>query len=276
VRPLSSGDISAAMALVAQATWNQTPQDWVRFLSASPDACFAAVAGERVIGTVATIPYGEDVAWIGMVIVDREHRRAGIARALMAQAIDRLDRMRIRCVKLDATPAGRLVYEATGFAAEIEIERWELVRSTAAASGSPAETTSLDAVWGRDAELFGADRRALLQSLSEEASEFAFVIADGSSVAGYSFGRHGRVADHLGPWAADDERTAAKLLDRFLSASSRSRLVVDCVVTNPWAKPLLQDRGFQCVRPLTRMYRGANLARLETQVMGAIVGPEFG
>jgi GNAT superfamily N-acetyltransferase len=50
---------------------------------------------------------GEDLAWIGMMLVAQEHRGRGVGKQLMRTALDHCGRSGIAEVKLDATPAGR-------------------------------------------------------------------------------------------------------------------------------------------------------------------------
>lgn len=53
-------------------------------------------------------------------------------------------------------------------------------------------------------------------------------------------------------------------------------IVVDCLKSNTMARSLLQSFGFTYSRPLTRMYRGANLHPGRAERLCAILGPEFG
>src|SRR2546421_12274243 len=87
IRRLSKSDIPAAMNLKELAGWNQSARDWQRLLEAEPGGCFAACQGDRVVATTTTTTYGKTLAWIGMVLVDREYRRLGIATSLMCQAL---------------------------------------------------------------------------------------------------------------------------------------------------------------------------------------------
>jgi len=82
-RLLFESDIPSAMRLKEAAGWNQTEADWRRLLSLQPEGCFAAVRDGRLVGTTTVTIYGE-LAWIGMVLVDREYRRQGIASGLMS------------------------------------------------------------------------------------------------------------------------------------------------------------------------------------------------
>jgi hypothetical protein len=115
-----------------------------------------------------------------------------------------------------------------------------------------------------------------LRSLLEEAPDFALAERKETEVIGYTFGRRGSLADHLGPWMARNEDVAAMLLDEFLRRSGREPVFVDCVRGNPWAVPLVKALGFQFSRPLTRMFRGTDGHAGRPELLCAVLGPEFG
>jgi GNAT superfamily N-acetyltransferase len=304
-------DIPEAMRLKDLAGWNQTAADWERFLSAGPDGCFVAKCDGCVVGTSTTIIYEDRFAWIGMVLVEQQFRGQGIGTALLERAIQYLDSRNILCMKLDATPQGRVLYEKLGFVSEYDIERWMLKRQLERESrtgilpvnggdrqdaGPTADVGPLprgcslpetehrnvsahvEEVLRLDREIFGADRSRLLRSLTETAPGFTFVARGGVGVGieGYTFGRRGSLADHLGPWMARTEEVAAMLLDEFLRRSGRELVFVDCFRENPWALPLVKARGFEFSRPLTRMFRGTNEHPGMAKLLCAALGPEFG
>jgi GNAT superfamily N-acetyltransferase len=268
-------DIPEAMRLKDLAGWNQTAADWERFLSAEPEGCFVVEREGRVVGTSTTIVYEGRFAWIGMVLVEQQFRGQGIGTALLERAIHYLDSQNIPCMKLDATPQGRVLYEKLGFVSEYDIERWMLKREPREmiATKSPME---IDDVLRLDREIFGADRSRLLRSLTEAAPDFTLMARSGEEIAGYTFGRTGSIADHLGPWMARDEDVAAALLDEFLTRSGRELVFVDCMLENPWALSLVKTRGFEFSRPLTRMFRGKNNYPGQPELLCAALGPEFG
>src|SRR5580700_5524666 len=115
IRVMTRADIPDGMRLKDLAGWNQTAEDWVRFLQASPSGCFVAEWEGHVVGTVTTIVYGDRFAWIGMVLVNPDLRGKGIGTALLERAIDHLDASGVPCLKLDATPQGQPIYERLGF-----------------------------------------------------------------------------------------------------------------------------------------------------------------
>src|SRR5882762_9850694 len=163
IQLLAETDIAAAMRLTELERWNQTERDWRRLLKLEPDGCFAAWLDGRLVATVTTTTYGRELAWIGMLLVALEYRRHGIATQLMSAAMEYLRAAGIATVKLDATPAGRPVYEAMGFVSEGLIERWETVAQIRPARGCRSLDAAMRAqMHALDRRAFGADRASLL------------------------------------------------------------------------------------------------------------------
>jgi GNAT superfamily N-acetyltransferase len=282
LRAMTKEDIPAGLRLKELAGWNQTAADWNRFLDASPEGCFVAEVEGRVCGTATTISYESKFAWIGMVLVDPGHRSQGIGTKLLEKTIEHLDQRKMPTMKLDATPQGKPLYEKLGFVTEYGIERWILRRPPHADAGIAdskrvsLSTAQLESILGRDRDVFGADRGSLLCSLHKEAPHFAMGSWNNGTLRGYTFGRRGSFADHLGPWMASDEAAAQHLLEQFQARTSRENLIVDCLTANRVVVELLQNSGFSYARALTRMYRGPNGHPGNPDALCAIVGPEFG
>lgn len=283
IRVITRQDVPSGLRLNTLAGWNQTADDWYRFLMQSPAGCFVTEDGANIAGTATTITYENRFAWIGMVLVDPQYRKQGIGTQLLNKTIEYLDQSRIVTMKLDATPLGKPLYEKLGFVREYEIERWILKRPQPHADSptSPLQVqritdTQLDRISRLDREFFGADRAFLLRSLREQHPQFAAAVWEDGLPQGYTFGRRGLFADHLGPWMARNRAAAAKLLYEFLNQSVRDTLIVDCLKSNSVAFELLSTTGFAPARPLTRMVRGANLYPGLAHSLCAILGPEFG
>jgi GNAT superfamily N-acetyltransferase len=275
LRVMTARDIPAGMRLKEIAGWNQTRGDWERFLSASPQGCFVAETDGEVVGSAATISYEGRFAWIGMVLVDPATRGQGIGTKLLVKAIEYLDGYGIPSMKLDATPQGKPIYEKLGFVSEYEIERWQLPRAPTPEVSIEADSVTQEML-DQDREVFGADRSTLLRSIALEHPAFVLQTLSQGKLTGYSFGRRGELADHLGPWVAQEETSARRMLDEFLLRARRERVFVDGMKNSPWAMKILRERGFQYSRSLTRMYRGRNDFPGRPELQGAILGPEFG
>jgi GNAT superfamily N-acetyltransferase len=285
LRLMTGADVPAAMRLKDLAGWNQTPSDWARFLEASPAGCFVAEVDGRVCGTATTIVYQGRFAWIGMVLVDPEVRGRGIGTRLLEQTIEHLDALRVPTLKLDATPQGKPIYSRLGFRSEYEIERWVLKREAphqdpaageARGATCVAEQPGLGEIIELDLRVFGADRSGLLRSLDRETPAFTLAAGSRGELRGYGLGRRGSRADHLGPWVARDEATAAALLAEFLKRSGRDTVFVDCLKSSAFASTSARAMGFEFSRPLTRMVRGPNPYPGAPDLVAAILGPEFG
>ena len=283
LRAMTKEDIPDAQRLKQIAGWNQTEMDWDRFLEAGETGCFVAELDGQVCGTATTISFEERFAWVGMVLVDPSYRGRGIGTRLLEQTIEYLDALRIPCIKLDATPQGRPLYEKLGFLPEYEIERWTLQRppvqvtAPSDAGGLAGFPSSLlEEILETDRDLFGANRSFLLKSLHQQTPGLTAGITSEGKLQGYTFGRRGSFADHLGPWMANDDSVARTLLERFLISSTRDVLIVDWLKSNMVAGQLLRSFGFSYTRPLTRMYRGENAYPGRAERLCAILGPEFG
>jgi len=113
IRRMLPSDIPAGMRLKTIAGWNQTEDDWKLYLSLSPEGCFCAVSGDSVVGIVTAISYEDRISWIGMMLVDPDYRRRGIATKMMQHAMAFL--RSCGTIKLDATPLGKTVFDKLGF-----------------------------------------------------------------------------------------------------------------------------------------------------------------
>jgi ribosomal protein S18 acetylase RimI-like enzyme len=279
IRTMTPGDVSAGMRLKEAAGWNQTREDWERFLQANPEGCFVADQDGDVAGTVTTIIYENRLAWVGMVLVDAQLRGKGIGTALLLKAINYLDTRKIPCVKLDATTQGKPIYARLGFRVEYEIERHCLRReanSKASVALASDRAESIETVLKLDREVFGADRSDLLRSVAASAPELIVTTRLDDAVEGFALGRKGSRADHLGPWVASNAPAAREVFEAFLLRSRRNVVFVDVMKDNPWALALLAEKDFQFSRSLTRMYRGENAYRGRPDLLYSILGPEFG
>ena len=272
IRLLFESDIPAAMQLKEAAGWNQTEDDWRRLLTLEPDGCFAAIKDGRLVATTTTTTYGDDLAWIGMVLVEPQHRRQGIAAKLMNVALDYL-KGKVATIKLDATALGQPVYEKFGFEVESLVERWSGV------ARARRSETLVDAVADRDELLaldhlaFNADRSKLMERLMVNAP--VVVRAADGTLSGYALSRNGTRAAYVGPVVAKDAQRVETLLDQVLSQLDGRQVYVDFNTECGVGTNVLSDRGFVKERDLIRMRAGGPGAKTSPLVV-AIAGPEIG
>ena len=275
---MTPGDIPAGLRLCRASRWNQLESDWSLFLQLSPEGCLVAEKEARVVGTVATLRYQDRFSWLSMVLVDPDERRAGIGTRLLYEGLALLDDE--KCIRLDATAAGRQLYMQHGF-----VDEYSIARFTATSDlRQIAPTTSnirlmreqdLPAVFHQDREIFGADRERVLRSLFARSPECAWV-AVGSDIQGYCFGRPGFLYQQLGPIVAWDESVARELASQCLTHQSGQRFGIDAPQhSQPW-NDWLKSVGFTEERSFVRMHRGENRYPGHPKCVFGVVGPEFG
>ncbi len=277
VRLLREADIPAALRLKELALWNQTENDWRRLLRFQPSGCFCATSGGKVVATTTTTAYGRELAWIGMVLVDPEWRRLGIATKLMRAALDYLIQAGVATIKLDATPDGCLVYENLDFKVDSLIERWEGVAGPGDVGCSMLDTFAPSEALALDRQAFGADRSLLIKMLIEDAYVRPLVAtaADGRLI-GYALARRGSAAAYVGPLLATDANAATTLLDGLLSQMSGQRVYIDLNTNFGEGREILATRGLVKQRDLIRMSYGEGSNAGSSSSVFAIAGPEIG
>ncbi len=278
IRLMTEDDFPRCQELREQVGWNQTLNDWRRFLSFNPPGCFTAVSDGQVIGTACTIPYENRFGWVAMVIVDLEFRRLGIGKALLLKGIQHLEDRGLT-VKLDATPDGKLLYDTLGFKDEYGAARYEADAFSWAGtdpSCHPVSAADMDELSEFDARLFGASRRAVLEAYVKFYSQHAFCVRKDGALAGYIFAREGSKAFHVGPWVANDPDTAQKLLSHLIAVRQPQRLFLDILEPNPHVQPMLTELGFKKQRPFIRMFKGVNTHPGTPEIIYSISGPELG
>ena len=253
IRKLTGGDIPSALELCRAAGWNQLHQDWGRLITYEPDGCLVAEIDNQVVGTITTTRYGTDLAWIGMMLVDEDYRRRGIATTLMNAGLDFLREQTTACIKLDATPVGQPVYERLGFVPEWSYRRWireedEIRNEKMPTQESVAKLTAAHIELDRVA--FTADRSRWLKLLNT-----------GSVLCqrprGFGMLRVGYLARYLGPVVAESHSVARDIVLELLQQSP-GKTFWDLPETNANAVALAQSLGFRPVRDLTRMWIGSH------------------
>ena len=274
IRLLFESDIPAAMKLKEAAGWNQTEADWRRLIKLEPNGCFAAIENDRLVGTTTTTTYKEDLAWIGMVLVDPQHRRRGVATRLVETALAYLDG-KVAVIKLDATAEGSPVYQKFGFKTESLVERW---RGSVKSRSIEREETAIDlnALLALDTRAFGADRSTLIKSLIDDLRIAPVLVTDESgSLIGYALARAGTKAVYIGPVVTGDTAHVENLLDRTLGQLSGSSVYIDFSNECGVSSSVLANRGFVKERDLIRMSLGSRSVKTSPLVI-AIAGPEIG
>ena len=280
LRKMVLSDMDSLMKLKDAEGWNQLEKDWALLINYQESVNLVAVLDDHIVGTITAINYANTVAWIGMMLVDREYRGRGISKLLLLDAIDKLNRC--KSIKLDATPAGRPVYLKLGF-----IDEYTLYRMTnpsvskISLSDNPFKTeqikpADIQEIAALDKKVFGADRTELIKRLYETCPELAWLIKENNSVAGFCMGRQGQNFTQIGPVYALSAKGAKTLIRSAINQVTGQAVVVDIPAERAETKQWLEACSFISQRPFERMYLSNNPhpGIIENQYL--ISGPELG
>ena len=280
IRDMKLSDMDSLMKLKDAEGWNQLEKDWALLINYPESVNLVAVLDNRIVGTVTAINYANTVAWIGMMLVDREYRGRGISKLLLLDAIDKLKKC--KSIKLDATPAGRPIYLKLGF-----IDEYTLYRMTnpsvskISLRDNSVETEKMrpgdiPKVAAFDKWVFGADRTELITLLYESCPELAWLIKENNRVAGFCLGRRGQNFTQIGPVYASSTKGVEALIRSAINQIIGQAVVVDIPAERSETKRWLEACGFISQRPFERMYLTSNPhpGNIESQYL--ISGPELG
>jgi len=279
---LHGRDVDGAQALVAESGWNQVGADWQLFVDLGAAFKVTDETG-AVIATVATLPYA-GFGWVSMVLVARSHRRQGIATALLEHGITLLRGQGLIPV-LDATPAGRTVYQPLGFRDGWSLTRWHRGAHAVpwpahgAAIVRPLREDDWPQVLALDLQAFGADRAEVLRLLAARSRGFACVRESAGRVEGFLLGRDGRLATQVGPVVVTAPGNGAEQAASLLAhahARIEGPVLIDVLDAHAALRPQLTAAGFEVERGYTRMALHDSAGFGDTHRMVAIAGPELG
>lgn len=214
-----------------------------------------------------------------MILVNPEYRRMGIATKLLNQCIDTLSSC--KCIKLDATPDGKKVYDKLGFKDEYTLARYTVDKVAQIEAEDfpgirPATPEDLDMITKFDQECFGVERKELIRGIYAIAPGYSYIsFDDNNTINGYTLGRHGANFEYLGPINALSQQTAINLCLTLLSTLTGKSVAIDPLEDKYEWIEWLKQTGFSYQRSFIRMYKGKNIPG-NTDFQYAIMGPEFG
>ncbi|HET9034608.1 MAG TPA: GNAT family N-acetyltransferase [Myxococcaceae bacterium] len=255
LRRLTLDDVSAGARLTA-AAFGGPPREarLRRYLELEPEGWFAVEDGGTLVALGGAVRFGT-LAWLGLMVVEPGHQRAGLGRTVARAAIDWAQDRGCTTIRLIATPVGTPLYRQLGFVPDGESQELTGVpRLLPPRTGRPAvhpwRARDTEEVAHFDAPAFGTERSRLLAAYAREFSGSAWVSRDDSeAVNGFLVVQE----ESIGPWCATDEQVAGHLLDVALTGVTRP---LKAGVIDDVGARLLTARGLARVRPLPRMRLG--------------------
>ena len=258
IRDFVDADLETADAVLKLAFQGTTSRlhDLRFYRQIQPDGWFVASQEGHFVGMVGATRYGA-FAHVGLMAVHPDVQRQGVGFALMQFLLARLERQQVPMVLLDASQAGRPLYDKLGFVAYDETLMFQrpghIDLFEQAPHIQPISVQDLDELVRWDTGVFGANRRKVFQVLLDFFPERAFMQRDADGrLVGYIFAQKNRI----GPWAMLQSGSADELLQAALALPYEETVSVAVPSVNGEAIELLQRYGFERVRSNRHMGRG--------------------
>lgn len=278
IRQMREEDIPGAMRLKTAENWNQTEDDWRTLLKLDPRLCLTATSDGTLVGTVTAANYTHELAWVGMMLVDKDFRGRGLGKRLLTILIEKLGAF--QSIKLDATATGLPLYNSLGFSEELSIDRMMTTQVEATLPGKahhavkPLTKAKWQNVMDLDRAFFGADRSRLMAQILLKNK--GWYVERGGRITGYLLARLGSNYTQLGPLSAETTEDAEILLLSVLHDFNGKPVLLDILHDKTNLQELLLSLGFKGQRSFTRMYLKGNSFAGSVQNQFLIAGPELG
>ncbi len=275
IRLMTIDDLRLGLQLSRQAGWNQTEFDWLRFLNMEPEGCFVAELNGCPVGTTTTCVF-DRVAWIAMVLVDKDARGQGVGTKLLKHSLDYLDGRQVKTVRLDATHLGRPIYEKLGFVPEYELARFEGIAQQG--GEGPVVIEAVPKFFADmiefDRQMTGTNREKMLSRLFNEFPQNTHIVTHHDKIDGFVTMRPGANAVQVGPCVATMNAGPALLSDALHRCAGKA-VFVDIPTGNVHAVKIAESGGLKIQRRFVRMCRGERI-KDDIKTIWASSGPEKG
>ena len=254
--PMRQHDLSFAVRLANQEKWATPRSDFERILWLNPRGSFLALEGKARIGMITTVAFGEDLAWIGNVIVDKQFRGRHIGKTLVEHAVAYLKSIRVKCVGLYCFSNNVRFYDKLGFVRDLEFVRLRKEDTlTCPIVQEFSKPLTLSRLIEIDRKCFGADRSKLLRALIQTSHGTYFGFSNGKSAAYLVIKRYVDMYE-FGPGVGINasKRELAALFSVGMSLARKRPIELSCFAKNHTILRLLEERGFRIINNGYRMF----------------------
>jgi len=260
LRPMTEGDVGAVHALSKTEQWPHRAEDLADMLAVGSGV--VAEMGGSIVASTMWWPAGDACVTLGMVIVARTHRGAGLGRIAMQAALDRIAEQMgpETAILLNATEDGIPLYRKLGFVGIAEILQHQgaafsapLIPLDPGERIRPLGERDAPRVAKMVAAATGLARPAMMDILLNKAHGIV-LDRDGELVGVALFRRFGR-GYVIGPVVAPDKLRAQALIAQWLGSRSGEFTRLD-ITGESGLGEWLEDLGIIKVGRVITMIRG--------------------
>jgi GNAT superfamily N-acetyltransferase len=251
IAPGDATDVPAVERLRLAAGW-VPGERYLRIALASGAVLLLARSEDEIVASGCGLPFGE-TAFIGAMLVAEHMQRRGLGARIFAALLERLRTEGVARIELEATAAGRPLYERFGMQARWSSLGGVLQRPSLSTAPDPAIGPPNESAWHEllaiDARAFGGQRARYLTALAAEPDCTTLVYRAGGRVAGYGM----RLSDRIGPLVAVSDHVAERLAAALAGGAPVGTRVALC---GRASAPIWRRLGFELGPNDTRMTLG--------------------
>lgn len=282
IHPIRENDVEFVYELCKNEHWNYSRKRIERVHNYEPQGCFVALVNRKRVGHVFSVSCGK-VGWIGLLIVDKEHRRRGVGTLLMRKAMNYLIGLGVETIKLEAVPIIAELYHRLGFNTDFDSLRFKRINrkdnQSKELNVNSIRKKEITEIAHFDSEYFGANRTRVLCQLYEDNPELCFASRIKSKIAGFIMCYKMETGYRIGPWICNPRypKTAEELVQKCLETiETNAELYVGVPAVNEKAVKLLLNLEFGLYSRSIRMHFGKKPNKERVEGIFSISGPENG
>ncbi|MFK7857090.1 MAG: GNAT family N-acetyltransferase [Granulosicoccus sp.] len=245
--------------------WNPGLDDAPLFHSTDADGFLVSTINEHLVAGISLVKHTSDQAFLGLYICAPESRGKGIGMAIWDEALTLVDG---HTIGLDGVADQQENYRKSGFIYHFGNRRYSgelaipddhisLILNNAAVSVSKATSDDSDAVIAYDASIGGFERINFFHAwLKLCRSRSTFVARKGGLIVGVIGVRRCQDGYKVGPWLADSQFIATKLLHAVSHVTKNETVMIDIPDINEAAIEIAEALALQPMFDTARMYKG--------------------
>ncbi len=258
IRELTAQDIPFACSLINIEGWGNTEADLKRLLGLDPHGSFIALDGNNPLGIITTIGY-DTFAFMGNLIIAREHRGHGLGTTLLEKALGYLRQRGFKTIELDGDWPAISLYRKLGFKDKYLSLRFFRPGDITPRFQSFLPDTHVAEILEFDRQLAGFNRLTYLKELLTDHADFTVACIE-KGFHGFSVAKP-RSGDFflLGPTLADSPGSFEAIIREAVELHGDKILKLGLSEHNRAAIDILHKYGFNYNPPSLRMYWGARL-----------------
>lgn len=270
IRTIKPLDFNFIIGLAALENIRYSKKDLKRIVDFEPEGCFIALDGERRLGIVTTITYG-NVGWIGNLLVEKSTRRRGAGTKLVKEALEYMQKKDVKVPKLYCFPKRIPFYRRLGFKTEINMQVMNgKGKKIAFSEVKQLSEDALHEMLILDKKIFGADRSRLLCKFYQEFPKNCFVAYYKKKLVGYIMANGSEDEYELGPWVClpkYQNRYAEQLLRAGINSLDKKKIDLSTPLHNKMIENILVNYSLEKQGIAVRMgYRDLSLGNIESML----------